>query len=332
MKILWMAALLAIALTVLYPVGAAAAYPTANQTSINETYCWRNVLETGDMLILSRYAVTYNNMTPMNTTDISETYLFRLMDTTNTHELGAVEAYPFIDRGFGVGAVSWYFSNATAPAWGGQYWIRIEGKVPMFTSPTTYSTEIAAASYSTLTDENEVAEDLASTVLSMADDLGLTWIPNILMTLSVETGTILSTYGETYFRSVIPGLQGMAPSIFEIGFEDPDYDAAGFNTTAATTNQDRLKPTGLGTAIQGFSDLFDWTFSITAAIPIIIVCIALIIIGAVQGNMLSGLVSSSIVLVAASWAGWFPPMVMAIIAFFCVAYIMFHMVYKGSSG
>jgi hypothetical protein len=331
MKLIWLAAFLAITVMVLNPFVISADTPTANITAINETYAWRNVLQTGDFLIVAKYNLTYNNMTSINYTDISATHLFRLMDITNTAQLGLVEAYPYQNKGYGVGVVSFYFPAATAPAWGANYWIRIEGKASAFTSPPTYSKEISASSYSTETVTAKVKTAIGTRILTLADDLGATWVPNVSMTAAAETGMILSTYGEAYFRSAIPGLQMMSPGIFEIGIEDPDYDPEAWNTTAAQSNEDRLKTTGLGSAIQGFADIFSVEYTVISALPVLIASVALIIVGAVNGKLLGGVALIGLLIPAAAWAGWFPPLVMALIAFGCAGYIIFHLVYKGSS-
>src|SRR4030042_5220571 len=197
MRITLLSLILALSFSFLIPqpIGAVT-IANPNVTAINETYIWRNVLETGDFLAVSRYTVRYNTIPQL---DIAQAFSFRLMNSSNITELGVTEAYPYKTSGYGEGIVSWYFSSDTAPAWGSQYVIRIQGKTTAFTTPPTYSYQIATTSYSTLTNTDDVKKNIANRIILMANNLGTTW--SVTMIEDTDIGTVLSGTGESYFST-----------------------------------------------------------------------------------------------------------------------------------
>jgi hypothetical protein len=253
------------------------------------------------------------------------------MDTTNTIELGVVEAYPYQNDGYGQGLISFYFPASSAPAWGGSYWIRIEGKVPAFITPPIYSYSLPSVTYAVLTNQVDIRKNIASTIIDLAKTIGKSWTPVQALTEESESGTVLSQLGESYFRPVIPGIQSMCPNLFLLQI----LDVTVTNTTWSTNQSDSaaalVSNSTLGAGITGWASLFNMSFSATAAIPIIVACVVLVIVGSVQGNMLSGLVNSAVVLTGASLFGWFPMGVLMLISFACGVYILFHLIWKGSS-
>jgi hypothetical protein len=327
-KISLLSVLLSIFFLCLNPMQISADTPAPNLTAINETHAWRNVIETGDFFLTARYNVVQNAST---TIDISDAYLFRLMDTTNTAELGVVEAYPYQNDGYGQGVVSFYFPAASAPAWGGSYWLRIEGKFTAFTSPPVYNYNIPATTYSSYITASTIKSDIAVKILDMARTIGNSWTPTRALTEESESGTVLSIYGESYFRPAIPGLQAMCPNLFLLQITDVDTSATTWSNNESTEKAGLVQNTTMGSGVSGVATLFNMSFSATAAIPIIVVCVVLFIIGAVQENMLSGLVNSSVVLAGASLFGWFPMGVLMLITFACGVYCLFHLIFKGSS-
>lgn len=326
-KFAWLSMLLSLTAWCFTPISIYADTASPNLTAINESYVWRNVLETGDYLLVARYAVNY---TTIPATDISDTFLFRLMDATNTIELGVVEAYPYQNDGYGQGVVSWYFPASTAPIWLGSYWIQISGKFQAFTSPPTYNYNIPASSYSTLTVQSAIQDQIAETIIELAKTVGKSWNPVVALTEEAESGTILSVYGEAYFRPIIPGIQTMCPQLFFMQIYDVTVSNTTWSTNQSDTSGAMVQNSTAGSGISGVASLFNMSFSAIAMIPIIIVAIVLVIIGAVQGNMLSGLINASFVLTGATAFGWFPMGILMIISFFCAVYILYHLIWKNS--
>lgn len=334
-KLVWTSLVLALTFAWLIPAVPVSANNYApNTTAINETYAWRNVLETGDFLLVAHYKVTYTSLIVNGTqvfqpaTDINDTFIFRLMDATNTNELGVVEAYPYQNQGYGDGIISWYFPAASAPAWAGSYWIRIEGKLTAFTSPPIYNYNLPASTYSSLTTTSAIQSDIATKLLNLAWKVGNLWSPAQNLTEPSQSGTELSILGEAYMRPVIPGIQAMAPAMFLLQVGNPDLTDTVWSTNQSDTAAGLVQNTTLGAGIQGWAGLFNMSFSAIAAIPIIIFCVLNLIVGASQGNMLSGVINSAVVLDAATLFGWFPMGILMLISFFCGVYILYHLIFK----
>lgn len=188
--------------------------------TVNEIYCFRHVLETNDMLIM------YLESTPYATTPTDYTYsqafIWRLMDGDN--ETAQAHVCDYNENGFGYNLISFYFAAADAPAWAGDYTLRLSGSPAAFADPPVYNYPIPASAYSSLTDEDEVEDAITDLVLNWANEFYAYWGLTYLTTLveETETGTVLSLSGQTFFRCAIYGLQGMAPDVFPLTIENYD--------------------------------------------------------------------------------------------------------------
>lgn len=326
-KIGWLAILIALTFIILMPVAVMADTAAPNTTAINESHVWRNVLETGDYLLVCRYAVNYTSVPAL---DIDETFTFRLMAANNTYEYGAVNAYPYQNKGYGQGIVSWYFDADNAPPWGQTYWIRLEGKAIAFDDPPIYTFNLAAMDYSGKTVRSEVQAEIAEILIEMAKTVGGSWSPAVELTEEGETSTILSTYGEAYFRPAIPGIQTMSPGLFFLQIYDVTVTAEAWSTNQSDAAAGIVQNTTAGEGVSGVADLFNMSFSVVAMIPIVLLCIVLMVLGAIQQNIIAGIMGSSFVLTTATAFGWFPMPVLMIIAFFSGVFILYHILFKNS--
>jgi hypothetical protein len=176
--------------------------------------CYQNVLETGDYL-----SIIYEN-TPYTTTpdiDYSEAFVWRFMDTDGNSELAQALGYDYFDSGFGYNIISFYFSKSDAPAWGQNYQLTLSGNPVAFATPPEYIFQITSSDYSSATAAT-VKDKIAAKALILAKNLdnkwGLTSDESLL--LEIESGTVLSIYGEAFFRGAIYGIQAIAPSLFRL--------------------------------------------------------------------------------------------------------------------
>ena len=181
---------------------------------VEDVWAWRNVLDTGDMFVMlvenTPYATTPTDYT------YSEAFIWRFMDGDS--DLGQALGYNFNEDGFGYNVIGFYWDSADAPAWSGNYTLKLSGSPTAFDTPPEYNFPISAAAYSALTDTDDVKADIAETVISTAHDFYSYWGLSSLTTLisETETGTVLSLIGQTFFRGAIYGIQGMAPAAFPI--------------------------------------------------------------------------------------------------------------------
>lgn len=202
--------------------------------SLEYTKCYRNLLETGDFLI-----IVYQNTPYADPPDIQvdEAFVMRLIDTDGVTELGQSLAYAFNASGYGYNIYSFYFSAADAPDWGEEYYLKLTGTPSAFASPPEYNFQINASDYSALTETADVQAELAARILILADDLDNKWglESDYSLLLSTETGTVLSIYGEAFFRGAIYGVQALAPAVFRLLIEDVNVDPREWSENFTTT-------------------------------------------------------------------------------------------------
>lgn len=193
--------------------------------SIDTVYAYSGVRETGDLLIIAQYTVTYAS-TP--TVPISDTYVGRFL--RGTTELNSVEPTPFNDRGYGVGIFSLYWSNSQrdtdsiefSNTNSESYIIGISGKAGQFpgTVPSSSTNTIlwrAATQTITL-----LTQDILT--LGQVLENNAEWrSPSVQLLLTSITGTqTLTSTGENYFSSAVPNLQTMVPDIFSSAAQSPE--------------------------------------------------------------------------------------------------------------
>lgn len=187
--------------------------PDSNPT-VEDIWVWRNILETGDVLMIvfenTPYATTPTDYT------YSEAFVWRWMNGTT--ELAQAEGYDYNEDGYGYNVIGFYLDASDAPAWAGTYTLTLSGKPSAFASPPQYSYNIPSSSYSALTDTDDVQASIADRIITIANDLRSRWGLTSTTTLiqETETATVLSLNGQTFFRGAIYGIQGMAPAAFPL--------------------------------------------------------------------------------------------------------------------
>ncbi len=187
--------------------------------TIESTNIYRNLLETGDILV-----VIYANIPYATTPDlpVTQTFIWRLISTDNVTEFGSTVGTSYNDDGYGYNVYSMYFSAANVTSlgivWGTSYTTRLSGNPSAFDTTTDYNYTINAGQYSAETVSSVVQAELGNRVIAIAGDLDNKWGLTATTTLltQTETATVLSTNGEAFFRGAIFALQSMAPSIFSL--------------------------------------------------------------------------------------------------------------------
>lgn len=299
------------------PVVPVSATTSPTSVNIDSIYVNRNLLETGDMLITAQYNIVFAVLPAETVTDL---FGFRLFATDNLTEIGATTAYsyPVAAHGLPLGLVSFYFSAAAVPAmvWGTAYPLHISGDPAYFATPPEFTFYMQAADYSTSTNQSD---DLALHILDIAQTLEADWGVGLLT--QSDVGTVLSTYGEDYFREAIPGIQTMAPTLFLVQVGDPDYDERVWSTAQATTYENRFNGTWVGDALTAGATFMGFTGAnkmFGTAIPLVI--LMLLVIGASAAafeDADSGLMSAGVIMLVGVLLGMFPFAMMAVVVLLC---------------
>lgn len=208
------------------PVFATVALPTS--MTIDSTYAYRNLKESGDMLFLTEYHVNYP-AGAYPTELANQTVILRLMDGST--ELSNAQPYCYFSNGYQGGVVSFYFSAAQVTAlsivWGNSYTVALTGN-PLI-SWTGGVTPIASPEgitvwYGTspvITSTSGQRSGLSSRILALGLALGQEWGVCLIAPQgsnnylsNAQTTSTAGGYGEAYFPFTISYLRDMAPSIF----------------------------------------------------------------------------------------------------------------------
>lgn len=299
--------LLALAILAVIPAGAAMAdQADPDSTPTVEIDVYRNLLETGDTFFL-----IYANIPYAATPDepVNESFVFRLIDTDGTTELGQNTGYPYVDDGYGYNVYSMYFSAADNLTWGAAYTIRLSGNPTIFDDPPVYNYPVDSTDYSSLTVTYDVQVEMSIRIMAIANSLDIEWGLGSSYSLLYESevGTVLSIYGEAFFRNAIYGLQALCPQIFRFAVGDVEVTDRTYDEEYAGNLSSQYAGTWVETAQQGGAALagtsYDWM-----TVMMVIVIVVLAIFGGMAlaaGDFWSGAVDGIIVMVSCARLGFF---------------------------
>jgi len=301
--------------------------------TIDSINIYRNSREANDMLVLIYANIPYG--IPPDT-PVTETFTWRLMDTDNVTEWGSTVGYAYnvgthLDDGFGYNVWSMYFSAANVTSmggmgtvWGTSYPLRLSGNPTVFDTPPVYNFTVNLVDYSTLTVKADVQAELAARILTIAGDLDSKWGLSTTYSLLTqnETGTVLSLYGESFFRGAIHGLQTMAPAVFSVIIRVLDVPSRDWDPEYAENVTSQWAGTWVETAKEGGKALFGTEYDLLSIILLVIMGVGLLI-GNIMltGDHWNGLVDVAIMSIIGASLGMFNLAFLFLIAALCWIYI-----------
>lgn len=216
LKTIALTLLLAIFLLSATPVYADTADPDSTP-AIESFNVYRNLRQPGDWLLVIYANIPYSTLP---STPVTQTFIWRLIDIDGVTELGDTVGYAYIYSGYGYNVFSMYWTAAEVTAngmvWNTAYGVRLSGNPAVFDDPKIYNYSLAIGDYSTLTVTADVQAELAARILTIAGELDTHWALPYSLLNEVEVGTVLSIYGEAFFRGAIFGLQSLAPTLFSV--------------------------------------------------------------------------------------------------------------------
>jgi len=270
---------------------------------------YRNVLETGDWLLLIYANIPY---TTIPDEPVSQTFIWRFISTDNVTEFGAATSNSWNENGHGYNLTSMYWDagNVTARGmtWDTAYTIRLSGNPSAFASPPEYNYTLSAADYSTANATEDVRTELGLGILNTGADLDVRWGLGAAYSLlsQTEAGTVLSIYGEAFFRMAIYGLQGMCPQIFAYVIEDLDLEPRTWSITYITYLENQYVGTWVDTAKGAGAALFGTDFDLTSMIIAILACAGIGICSIIlSGDAWHGVADARTGLIAVTRLGFF---------------------------
>jgi hypothetical protein len=294
-------------LTMATPIFADTALPSPDPTVIKFNV-YHNLLEDNDYLLLIYANIPYaDNLTPDD--PVTDTFIWRLFDDTNTTELGLTVGYVSesnTEGGYNYNLYSIYCDNATAPDWGDMCYLRLCGNPSAFDSPPTYTFQLSSGDYTTMDDTDDVQIELTARILTIANDLDQRWeLPTgYTLTSEAEIGTVLSIYGEAFFRGAIYGLQGLAPGLFLYTLGEITIEARDWELTYTSNLTSQWADTWVEDALESSNGFFGAGYDLLSVILVIVLAGAALI-GNVMltGDTWSGLIDASIVLILTARLG-----------------------------
>ena len=232
---------------IIAPMSALAAEPEPDSVSLADILIFSDLLVADDFLAFVPYNIPF---TVAPSPNINETFIFRLMSADNTTELGTVLATPAYDAGYGPGVVSFYIAAGTTI--GEAYIFRVQQNPVHYPDPQYWDFTASNSSYSTSSDPAAAlrAKVIAS-VITLEPSFGVN-----LLTVSDVGDTVLSANGEVYFLDVIPGLQTMAPLLFSVQLESPDFTKRTWSYTFADALKTKYANTFLSEFMTGYAGLY----------------------------------------------------------------------------
>lgn len=303
------------------PIGATSIPDPDSAPSIDDTRVYRNMIETGDILIVWEANIPYTTTPGI---PVTQAFIWRLLAMDGVTVLGTTTGYAYNDDGYGYNVYSLYFPASTAPTWGEPYTLQLTGNPSAFTTPPVYNFTLATGEYTTLTDSTDNQVALATFILTLADDLGIKWAltTDYKLTTSSETGTVLSLYGEDFFRGAIYGLQSLAPAAFGFVITDINAPDRSWNATYVSSLEHQYDGTWVETARNASSDFMGTDYDLTSLIIILIACAVLLFSNmALGGNHWDGLIDAAFLMVIAARLGFIGLVIDALIAAICIVYI-----------
>ena len=293
---------------------------------ITRTHATQNVLTTGDILFMAEYQVSYGTV-PNETVDTA--FIFQLVDTDGTTELGRVLAFPYVTSGYGRGIVSFYFAVAPGTE---QYIIRIIGNPALFSPPYQSADFTMPASTYTVT-SNITTTDIANQVRIYANDLEPTYrtpLGSSLLSSATATSITLSAVGEIYFTNSIPNLRNMSPELFDVEEYVPVATVDTYNTTQADAYETRFVGTWVANSTTAAASLLATDMQVAMGFIIVVICAlwAFIATG-VEGKVSGGYLPMVSTLLCGTVLGFASMAVTSVMVFIAALYIGMILIFKG---
>lgn len=298
------------------------AIDSPDEMDISNVWAYRHCLEDNDRLFVIEYNIDY---TTNPDEGANEAFIARLMDGIT--ELKADTPYDFQDNGYGVGIIMLYFTAAEATAlpvtWEGAYTVKLMGNPTLSWSGAVPEDTINSWFWSSSTDIYTTKEELSARILALAGQLESLW--SLDMIESVGSSNKLTSYGETYFSSLVANFREMAPYAFsgqtiDIDFNYKTYAQTYANTLAASPTGTPFDVSGAATS-WGSTTMF-LSSMIWIGFTIGVIIVASMVLGAKPASLLA-----VPMIVGGSLLGMLPlvvSVIMGVLAFILSGYVLFY--------
>ncbi|OGN90753.1 MAG: hypothetical protein A2Z70_01355 [Chloroflexi bacterium RBG_13_48_17] len=251
------------------PAIPALALDEPDTVSLDDILLFQDLLVDGDILAVVPYEISFGASPDENA---DQTFIFLALSPDGATVNGTALAYPAYDGGYGNGVVAFYW--ATGMTWEANYIFRVQENPTYYPSPAYWDFPVNVSNYSSDSDQ---ADALRNKIIDSATYLSTTF--GVALTETSESGSrVLSAYGEIYYLSVIPGLQSMAPALFAVQLEDPDYSRRSWSLSLAESLKTKYEDTLLYDFMTGYAGLFSTETSSTMTFFALFLSVAVMLI------------------------------------------------------
>jgi hypothetical protein len=220
-----------------------AVIPAPDNVEIISARAFTDLAESGDVSVIVHWNLEYDDYVSANYTENLEpaslTIQVGLLSVDGTTVLSATAPYvyaPFGTNGYGHGVSAFYFSAADNLTTGEAYQVRILQSATYFGSANSTSYTMTNFDW-----QDTTQEDMQAHILQLSDLL-LAEYPLVNLKTSTDVGIVLSTFGESYYRAAVPGIQSLCPQLFYVQDYAPEATPRPtFNTDLQDTYSLRMQ-------------------------------------------------------------------------------------------
>lgn len=282
--------------------------------SVQQINVYRHLLEPNDFFVVIYANIPYGTPPAI---PVTQAFTWQLIALDGITELASTIGYAYHTSGYGYNVWSMYVDNTTAPAWGAAYTARLSGNPAAFTTPPIYNFPIAAGDYSTMATQADAQAELATRILALATDLNIRWALTAAYSLLVEleTGTVLSIFGETVFRGTMFGVQAMAPAAFQASVSNIVIPDRTWSQAYSANLTNQWAGTWVGTSKAAGTAFFGTGYDLLTTILVFFLCFLILILNIVLiGDVWAGTIDATVVMVAGARLGMYGLDFLALVA------------------
>jgi len=286
-----------------YPVSALAVEPP-DTLEVPSAKVFRNLAEDGDWCLVFQYNFTTDNY---STTPASDSLIFRLYNEDDVL-IDTVSPYvfPYFEsNGYGNGVRSFYLSASDSPpAWEDAVSVNIYGAPAFFSPAQTFTYTLTANDYTSETSQDGNQNEFYAHILLLADRLaGVYQDTGVVLKSTSDSGVVLSTYGELYFRGAIEGIQSLCPALFFIQVYIPEKMEleSPYDTSLQDTYTGRLEGTDMEEGFENIGAFIGVSGTFAAGLIMLAMCMGLCVwCIRKQWGVEIGLVGSALIAIGAA--------------------------------
>ena len=194
----------------------------APEITIGNVNIYRNLIESGDRLIIFTSNIDWENLPNDN---VRTMFMFRLMDADGTSVIASTQPYYAYNGGYYLQVAGFYFPDYSVIEWGEEYQIRIDGNPSKWytISDVRAIYNISGVEYTEQSSQENNQTELEAWIINVTSLLENDWLNYMSLAPLITTNTsgnqVLTNPGQAYYLNTIQNINLMAPSLFSSGAE-----------------------------------------------------------------------------------------------------------------